>query len=277
MADYIQITFNDISAEQSDLLLAALTEIGFEGFEEGEHNLKAFIPAAELEEQALHEIAARHDVRFIRTIIEETNWNAVWESNFQPIIVEDAVNRTPWAGIRAHFHEPITGVTHEIVITPKMSFGTGHHATTFMMIQQMKDIDFKDKTVFDFGTGTGILAILAEQMGANRIFAIDNDEWSITNTAENLVRNNCSRVELKRADTANISESFDIILANINKNVILDNFTYLEQQLNPKGILLLSGLLEADEAGILEAAQKLSLLLNERSLKNGWIALRFSH
>jgi ribosomal protein L11 methyltransferase len=276
MADYIQITFNDITAEQSDLLLAALTEIGFEGFEEGEKNLKAFIPAVDLDEQALKEIAAMQDVQFLRTTIEETNWNAVWESNFQPIIVEDSVHGNPWAGIRAHFHEPIAGVEHEIVITPKMSFGTGHHATTFMMIQQMKDIDFNGKTVFDFGTGTGILAILAEQLGARRIVAIDHDEWSITNTAENLERNHCSKVELKKADTALLKESFDIILANINKNVILDNFSSLVKQLQPKGFLLLSGLLDTDETDIAAVAGNYSLSLLERSGKSNWIALRFT-
>ena len=134
------------------MLLAQLTSIGFEGFEEGENNLKGFIPFSDYDEELLFEISSTHSVSFTKSIIEETNWNAVWESNFQPVVVDDYV------GIRADFHEPILGVQLEIVITPKMSFGTGHHATTYMMIQHMEGIDFKNKTVFDFGTGTGVLA-----------------------------------------------------------------------------------------------------------------------
>jgi ribosomal protein L11 methyltransferase len=168
-------------------------------------------------------------------------------------------------------------VEHEIVITPKMSFGTGHHATTFMMIQQMQEIDFSGKKVFDFGTGTGILAILAERLGAKKIIAVDNDDWSIANTAENLERNNCSKVELKKADKVTADERFDIILANINKNVILDNFSSLVKQLSSKGILLLSGLLTEDEADILAEAGKFPLIFSVKSASNNWVALRFCH
>ena len=130
-------------------------------------------------------------IGFSETTIEETNWNQVWESSFEPVVVDDFV------AVRADFHEPIKGIKHEIVITPKMSFGTGHHATTYMMLEQMGKLDFKDKRVLDFGTGTGVLAILAEKMGAKKIIAIDNDEWSIENANENIKRNNCVAVELK--------------------------------------------------------------------------------
>ena len=271
MAIYIQIEFQNVSAEQSDVLIAQLSEIGFDGFEEEEKNLKAFIPANDFIEAAVNEIAASHHLSFTQTTIEETNWNAVWESNFQPVIVDDFV------GIRADFHEPIAGMEHEIVITPKMSFGTGHHATTFMMIQQMREIDFTCKVVFDFGTGTGILAILAEKLGAAKIMAVDYDEWSIANTAENLERNNCTKSELKKADNATGKMQYDIILANINKNVILDNFSVLAQQLAPGGTMLLSGLLVNDEPDILSQADKFSLILNTKAAKNNWICLRFSH
>lgn len=277
MATYIQLEFQNISLEQSDVLIAQLSEIGFDGFEEEKKNLKAFIPANDFIEAAIKEIAASHNLSFTQSTIEETNWNAVWESNFQPVIVDDFVHRTPWVGIRADFHEPIVGVEHEIVITPKMSFGTGHHATTFMMIQQMKEIDFINKSVFDFGTGTGILAILAEKLGAAKVFAIDYDEWSIENAEENLKRNNCSRFELKKADNAAGEEQYDIILANINKNVILDNFLALVKQLAPSGILLLSGLLETDETDIVAEASKYPLILNDKIAMNKWMAIRFSH
>ena len=271
MATYIQLEFQNISAEQSDLLIAQLSEIGFDGFEEEENSLKAFIPANDFIETAVKEIAASHNLSFTETTIEETNWNAVWESNFQPVVVDDFV------GIRANFHEPITGVEHEIVITPKMSFGTGHHATTFMMIQQMQKIDFANKSVFDFGTGTGILAILAEKLGATKVFAVDYDEWSIENAAENLARNNCSNFELKNADSAAGEEQYDIILANINKNVILDNFSSLVKQLAPAGILLLSGLLETDETVILNEAKNYPLISGSKIVMNKWMAIRFSN
>jgi len=271
MNQYIQIEFHNISLEQSEILIAQLSEIGFDGFEEGENNLKAFIPENDFIGIAVKEIVDSQNLSFTQTAIEETNWNAVWESNFQPVIVDDFV------GIRADFHEPIAGVEHEIVITPKMSFGTGHHATTYMMIQQMKDIDFVNKSVFDFGTGTGILAILAEKLGAANVFAVDYDEWSIENAAENLVRNNCSKFNLKKSDNASGEEQYDIVLTNINKNVIMDNFSLLVKQLSHKGILLLSGLLEADENDIVSDAGKFPLQLKVKSSRNNWIALRFTH
>jgi len=270
MNKYIQVEIQTISTEQSELLMAELSVIGFEGFEEDENLLKAFIPEKDFAETLIDEIAARNEVSYYQTTIEETNWNAVWESNFEPVTIENFV------GIRAHFHESIKGVEHEIVITPKMSFGTGHHATTFMMIQQMKEIDFANKKVFDFGTGTGILAILAERLGAEKILAVDNDDWSIENTKENLERNNCVKVDLKKADDASMNENFDIVLANINKNVILENFLLLTQQLKPGGVLLLSGLLEEDEKDILSAAGKFSLLLRKITKNSNWISLRFS-
>lgn len=271
MSQYIQIEFKNIEVEQSDLLIAELTMIGFEGFEEADKNLKAFIPTSDFDEVAVKEIATRNNVSFIQSTIEETNWNAVWESNFQPVLVDDFVS------IRADFHEEARDVEHEIVITPKMSFGTGHHATTFMMIQQMREIDFNNRTVFDFGTGTGVLAILAEKLGAATVYAVDNDEWSILNTKENIERNNAKKIQVEQIDVVTGAEQFDIILANINRNVILDNFSALKNRLSIGGILLLSGLLEEDESVIVSRATELSLTLNKKLLYNNWISLRFSH
>lgn len=271
MANYIQIEFQNISNVQSDLLIAQLSEIGFDGFEEEENCLKAFIPANDFIEQTVKEIATNYNLSFTQSTIEETNWNAVWESSFEPVVVEDFV------GIRADFHEPIMGVEHEIVITPKMSFGTGHHATTFMMIQQMREIDFIGKTVFDFGTGTGILAILAEKLGAAKVFAVDYDEWSIENAEENLNRNHCSKFTLHKADHATGEEEYDIVLANINKNVILDNFVSIAEQLAPSGILLLSGLLADDEEDIRKEAEKNSLSVVKILERNKWISIRLTH
>jgi ribosomal protein L11 methyltransferase len=277
LPDYVQIEFKNLSPEQSDLLVAILNNIGFEGFEEGAGSLKAFIISINYEEETLNEIAQRHEVDYQKTIIEETNWNLVWESNFQPVIIDDWIHGTPWVAIRAHFHEPIRGVEHEIVITPKMSFGTGHHATTWMMIQQMGEIDFNNKTVFDFGTGTGILAILAEKLGAANVTAIDNDDWSIENARENLQRNNSSKVEVKMAGNASGDERYDIILANINKNVIVDNFPSLVSQLVPGGVMLISGLLVEDEEEIITEARKFSVKTSKKTEYNNWISIRYNN
>lgn len=270
MSKYIQIEFPEITSDQSDVLLAQLSSIGFEGFQEEENSLKAFIPSDDFDEGLLEDIVTTHNLSFTQSTIEETNWNAVWESNFDPVIVDDFV------AIRADFHEPLQGVEHEILITPKMSFGTGHHATTYMMIQQMREINFAGKVVFDFGTGTGVLAILAEKLGASTVFAVDNDEWSITNTTENLEKNNCTKVDLQKADDAGTGKKYDIILANINKNVILDNFSNLSQQLLSDGILLLSGLLTEDEADIVKAAGTFQLKLIRKTERNNWVALKFT-
>lgn len=271
MNSYIQISFKDLQPEQQELLIAHLSEAGFEGFEEGNHELKAFIPEASYDKQLLHELAYKYQLQFSEQLIPEQNWNAVWESSFQPVIVDD------FTAVRADFHQPVTNVLHEIIITPKMSFGTGHHATTYMMVRQMRNIDFSGKKVFDFGTGTGILAILAEKLGAADITAIDNDDWSISNAAENLERNHCRKVKLYKAGSIPQDEQYDIMLANINKNVILENFSALTACLVSGGILLLSGLLEEDKAEMQEQAVLFSLHSGEILQQNGWICLRFNH
>jgi ribosomal protein L11 methyltransferase len=270
MNEYIQIEFTGITPEQSSILVAQLSEISFEGFEETATNLKAFIPTNNYDEGALKKISTQYKVSFSKTTIEETNWNEVWESNFEPVIIDDFV------AIRADFHQPIMGVAHDIIVTPKMSFGTGHHATTYMMIAQMRQIDFTGKTVFDFGTGTGVLAILAEKLGAKRIIAIDNDDWSIENAAENIHRNNCNRIYLKKTDLAAGNDSFDIILANINKNVILANFSSLANQLSAGGVLLLSGLLQEDKDDIFRNSTEYSLQLIQTAVRDNWLSLRYS-
>jgi ribosomal protein L11 methyltransferase len=164
---------------------------------------------------------------------------------------------------------------HEIIITPKMSFGTGHHATTNMMIEQMKEIDFKKKTVFDFGTGTGILAILAEKLGAEKIIAVDNDDWSIENAIENINRNNCKKISIKKAFDADTGNKSDIILANINRNVIVDNFNSICKHLTHPGILLISGILEKDVDEILSHASAQNLILEKKLIRNNRVSIRW--
>ena len=270
MSRYIQIEFSNISPEQSDLLIAQLNEAGFEGFEEQQEGLKAFVAEDNFDETSLQELTLSMGLIYLKTFIEETNWNQVWESNFDPVVVGDFV------GIRADFHQSIKNVKYEIVITPKMSFGTGHHATTYLMIQQMQELDLAGKSVFDFGTGTGVLAILAEKLGAQTILAIDNDEWSITNAAENIQRNNCKRIGLKLADHPVTNKHFHFILANINKNVILANLETLSKQILTGGCLALSGLLAEDENEVLGKSAECGLHLKQREEMDNWLLLKLT-
>jgi len=269
MNEYIQITFSNLLTEQKDILIAQLADAGYEGFEETENGLKAFINKKNYYKSVLIEISFKYQLQFKENSIENINWNQVWESNFESVVVNDFVS------IRADFHEPLKGVEHEIIITPKMSFGTGHHATTHMMIEQMKEIDFKNKTVFDFGTGTGILAILAEKLGAEKIIAVDNDDWSIENAMDNIRNNNCKKISVKKAFDADTGSKSDIILANINRNVIIDNFSSICKQLTHRGILLISGILEKDVDDILYNATAQNLILEKKLIRNNWVSIRF--
>ena len=245
--NYIQVQVTDINTEQSELLIALLANAGFESFEETDTTLKAFIKENEFNQTALDEVINPLNLTYTSSIIEQQNWNAQWESSFEPILVNDFV------AIRAAFHQPIKNVKHEIIITPKMSFGTGHHATTYMMIEQMEALDFTGKAVVDFGTGTAVLAILAEKMGAVAIDAIDYDEWSIENSIENAAANNCTNINLIKAETIATGAVYDIILANINLNVIIANLNAIKAVGKNGTLILLSGFIISDEAEMKQA------------------------
>lgn len=261
----IQISIEG-NEEQQEILISQLSDFGADGFEQTDNYLIAYFNENVFKSYEVNELLKEHV--YTTKTIEEKNWNEEWEHNFQPVVVED------FCAIRAEFHEPIKKVEHEIIITPKMSFGTGHHATTYMMIEQMKDIDFNSKTVFDFGTGTGILSILAEKLGALKIEAIDVDDWSITNARENIERNNCTKISVNLSSQIP-EKSYDIILANINRNVILNYLPQLCNNLNHNCHLLLSGLLTSDEKGIVEACTKQNLRFVKRIERNKWISLLF--
>jgi ribosomal protein L11 methyltransferase len=265
---YIEIKFNNLSKEISEILIATLSDLNYEGFEEETNTLKAFIQQSSFNQEQLTEIAKQFKLTFTTSELPDTNWNKEWESNFQPVEIES------FCAVRADFHAPIKNVQHEIIITPKMSFGTGHHATTYMMIQQMQQIDFMKKHVMDFGTGTGVLAILAHQLGAGSVVAIDNDEWSIENAKENFARNNADDIDLRLANHPAADKTCDIILANITRNVIQENFALLHQYLNNHGILLLSGLLSEDENLIASLASTFNFATGKKLQKGNWISIR---
>jgi ribosomal protein L11 methyltransferase len=271
LPDYIQITFSDIQPEQQDWIIAHLAEIAYEGFEQGDQELKAFIPALQYDKRLLKELVFKYQLNYTEEKIDAQNWNAVWESNFQPVIVDDFV------AVRADFHAAIPGITHDVVITPKMSFGTGHHATTYMMMREMKSIDFTGKTVFDFGTGTGILAILADKLGAAKIIAIDNDDWSIENATENIQRNHCVHIDCYKADAISGDWKADVILANINKNVILAHLPELAERLAVDGTLLVSGILKENEEEMARAAGSVMLTPAGKAEKDNWLCLKYIH
>ena len=267
MQIYKEVIIEKITLQQSELLIALLNMAGFEGFEEQENALKAYIGEENFDAEELSKLAQQHRFSYSVSDQHERNWNMVWESNFPPVKVDDFV------AVRADFHPSIKDVLHEIIITPKMSFGTGHHATTYMMIEQMKHTDFTDKSVFDFGTGTGILAILAEKLGAAKVYAVDNDDWSIENAKENIEKNNCTKIIVDKRNDALSAQKFDVIIANINKNVLLENMHALAHQLSENGVLIMSGLLKDDEKEILKAAKLQKLNHNGTKHKLQWIVL----
>ncbi len=266
--NYISFDFETTDADLSEQLVALLSDQGFEGFEETGQYLKAFIKEDEFNEASFKIIEALFPTLiFKKTLVENINWNKQWEDNFTPIVIDDFV------AIRAAFHPPIPHTQHEIIITPKMSFGTGHHATTHLMMQQMQQLDFTDKKVLDFGTGTGILAILAEKLGATKILAIDNDEWSVTNAQENIIQNNCNKIVVEQQSIIPTEEKYDIILANINLNVISAS---LEDIFSVAGIgckVLFSGFLIGDEMQLQADIEAIGLKYSTTFKKGDWVAI----
>jgi ribosomal protein L11 methyltransferase len=267
---HIAITISAPS-EIKDILIAQLADVGYEGFEEAGEQLIAYIPAEQFDENIITGMLGSHGLDYTKETIEQANWNAVWESNFQPVLVGS------FCGIRAGFHDSLQGqVEHEIVITPKMSFGTGHHATTYSVIRLMEETDFRDKRVFDFGTGTGILAILADKLGAAQADAIDNDSWAVDNALENAETNHAA-VRIWKEDQLDTLEagSYDVVLANINRNILLANMKNMKRILKNHGILILSGILQEDEPAIVKAAGENGLALDKKAEKEHWLALSF--
>ena len=229
----------------------------------------AYIPVSQFDESFLESISEEYNIKYQTSIIPKQNWNQVWESNFEPVIIHD------YCTIRASFHDIKVNTKYDIIVTPKMSFGTGHHATTQLMMLLMKNIPFEGLKVVDFGTGTGVLAILAEKLGAKTIIAIDNDEWAVTNAKENAENNGCNTIHVSKASINEIEfEKVDIILANINRHILIMYMQELANRLSIAGNLLISGLLKEDKEIILESVENVCLKLKEIKEQNNWIAMR---
>jgi ribosomal protein L11 methyltransferase len=279
MTTYISYTFNVYPKEPAtEILIAELGYVGFESFVETENGVIAYIQKEEHHNKILKDIYALKNEEFnIDYHIEEiaqVNWNEEWEKNFNPILIKNTVY------IRAPFHNKIEGVNYDIVIEPKMSFGTGHHETTHMMVKHLltlaKEGKLQDKTVLDMGCGTGVLAILAEFLGAKKLDAIDIDNWCYQNSIENIERNKCSKISVFEGDaTLLLNKKYDIIIANINRNILLNDMQTYLNSLTEKGTLLLSGFYQEDIPIIDKEASKTGLELHSIEEMNNWVSLRY--
>lgn len=258
--------------DQSEILVARLAEIGFESFDLEDGEIKAYIPAylygshllPVLDEDILREIP------YSIAEIADINWNEVWESNYEPVLIEEQCY------IRAPFHPHRTDVAYELLIEPKMSFGTAHHATTHLMISYCLSEKLAGKSLLDMGCGTAVLAILARIRGANPVLAVDNDEWAYENSLENIARNNTGDIVVIQGD-AKVLEGrrFDIILANINRNILLNDMQAYVGCLLPAGILIMSGFYFDDLKMITQKAIELGFIADGFKEKNSWTAARF--
>ena len=255
-----------------EILIAELGYAGFESFVETEDGVTAYIQKEEWYETILDNIQILNSDEFEITYsfkeIEQVNWNAEWEKNFSPILVDNICS------VRAPFHEN-PNTPYDIVIEPKMSFGTGHHETTFMMIQHILKSDLKDKSVLDMGCGTGVLAILAEKKGAKPIDAVDYDNWCYLNTLENIERNQCEYITVIEGDASVLNKKYDVIIANINRNILLNDMEVYVSCLNKKGMILLSGFYSEDIPAIQETCEKYLLKFEEKLERNNWVSLKF--
>lgn len=258
----------------SEILIAELGSLGFESFVENEDGVTAYILKEEFNENMLTEVrildSDEFKISYSSSEIQQVNWNEEWEKNFQPIVVDDICS------VRAPFH-PKPETEFDIVIEPKMSFGTGHHATTHMMIQFILKNEWKGKSVLDMGCGTGVLAILCSQKGANPVEAIDIDNWCYLNTMENIERNNVPEISVKEGGAELLGEKkYDVIIANINRNILLNDMQKYVSVLQPDGDLYLSGFYKEDIPIIQEACEKLGLKFQENLEKDKWVAVKFS-
>lgn len=265
------VTLNHIKAENAEIIGALLSQINQEGWEEQEDNFQVYFNeeawgTSEVQE-AINSISKDYNLSLEVNDMENINWNEKWESDYEPVYIDDLVY------IKSTFH-PQKDFPYTIVIQPKMSFGTGHHATTKLMCMLVMELDVKNKSVVDIGTGTGILALLAKMRGADYVLATDYDIWCYENTLENIELNNIKGIEVQQSDTLDtITQQFDVIIANIHKNYQLENLQGMYNLLNEKGFLLISGFYENDSKELLNLANSIGLIAHSIKVENNWCAI----
>mgnify|MGYP001159356554 CR=1 FL=1 len=271
---YIQILFTlEPVQPTNEILTAELAQIGFESFVEIPKGLEAYIPKEEWNEALMSQIQIlknpNFSIQYTINSIAPKNWNEVWESDFSPIIIDDR------CAVRADFHDPIVA-DYELIITPKMSFGTGHHQTTHMMLHHILDLDLEGHSVLDMGCGTGVLAILSIKKGAKHVDAIDIEPWCYENAKENALLNNCKEIDAHEGDSnLLINKEYDLIIANINKNVLLQDIPKYASCLQKKGTLLLSGFYASDIEDIQQLCEAENLEYSSHLEKDNWVAVKF--
>ena len=271
---YLEYNFTVAPKEPgTEILIAELGFAGFESFVENDNGVTAYIQKEEWNADILESISILNSdefsISFEKNEVAQTNWNAEWEKNFEAIQVDDLVS------IRAPFHED-KKLQYDIVIEPKMSFGTGHHETTHMMIQHLLELDLENKSTLDMGCGTGILAIFAEMKGAKPLDGIDIDNWCYLNSIENAERNNCKHISFYEGDASLLTnQKYDVIIANINRNILLSDMKTYTNCLLKNGVLLLSGFYKEDIATIDAEVSKYGLQLKKTIEKNNWVSLKY--
>lgn len=261
------------SSDYAEILMAEIAEAGFDTFLETDQGFEAYTEMDKYDEEHLRHIQEKYSAQtslvFHQDRIEKRNWNEEWERSYEPIVVEGKCL------IRADFHKINESYPYELIITPKMSFGTGHHQTTYLMIKNQMDIDHRGNRVMDAGCGTAILSIMASKLDAKEVEAFDIDDWSVSNGRENIEVNKCNNIHQQQGKLSelNIQGLFDIILANINKNVLLDEINLYSQYLKPAGLLLLSGFYQEDIPDLLHECLKFNLHELRRDDLENWAAL----
>lgn len=274
---YIEVKIPLKNTEISEILVAELSEIGYDTFAEYPDHLEAFVETGHYDAKKLEKVLAKYESfgikEYSHCLMEDKNWNEEWEKNFQPVVVENKLL------IRATFHPSDPEMQWEIVIDPKMSFGTGHHETTALVLANQTEMDFQDKTVLDVGCGTGILSVFASMRGASSIVALDNNPWCIENTMENLGLNSIKNCEVRFGTVSEVvstGETYDIVLANITRNVVLNELPLYYSHMKPGGTLVLSGFFEHDMEEMLEKTEQLELIYINKKNKNNWVSPIFN-
>ena len=278
---YTELTFHitPYVEDIADAIIAELGDLGYDSFSYTHDGFKAYIPSKNFNEEQIAEMEilaffqSMYTITWEKAEIENQDWNKIWEENFTPILVRDCIL------VRAGFHPTIENIEHEIIIDPKMSFGTGHHATTALMLETILDMkpEFSGKQILDMGCGTGILSIMAAQAGAKEVTGIDIDEWAYNNAMENIATNHVNNIRILIGDASLLDgqDHYDIILANINRNILLNDMHSYINVLNTKGYLIMSGFYTEDIPIIREKAEQLGLVYQSNKVKDNWTAVIF--